>query len=205
MKAPRELKINPITLAYKPGTLEKSNMAQSLSFRFLLAALGFIFALATNMQSSPLPDPSRSLRLCKVEKVTSSIPPTMDAARYGLDRLLDGELPEDGWRKVWTVWYQKDPVITFDLGAAKKIGAIRIYFQAWSREDELKNIKVAASLDGSNFYPFNEYGEIITARERGAWVEMDLQAVRARYFQISPKFQGWGHQWGEVEFWQISN
>ena len=23
--------------------------------------------------------------------------------------------------------------------------------------------------------------------------------------RISPKFQGWGHLWGEVEFWEIAN
>jgi len=28
--------------------------------------------------------------------------------------------------------------------------------------------------------------------------------VRGRYFRLSPQFQGWGHQWGEVEFWEIA-
>jgi hypothetical protein len=32
-----------------------------------------------------------------------------------------------------------------------------------------------------------------------------LRAVKAQYFRITPKYQGWGNQWGEVEFWEISN
>ncbi|MDB3957957.1 discoidin domain-containing protein [Opitutales bacterium] len=178
-------------------------MATFLSF-FHLFALFLVFSPWANGQGSPKPDPSRSLRLCKVQKVTSSPGPTMDAIRFGLDRLLDGKLPKDGWRSTWTAWYQKDPAVTFDLGEIKRIGAIRVYFQAWAREDELKSVEIAVGLDGENFFPFNEYGEIVTLQEKGTWVEMDLRAVRARYFKISPKFQGWGHQWGEVEFWEIS-
>ena len=140
-----------------------------------------------------------------MNEVFSDIVPTMDSARLGVDRLLDGKLPKDGWRSTWTAWYQKDPVITFDLGLKKKIGAIRIYFQAFAREDELKSIKVEVSLDGKEYHLFNEYGGIVTLMERGTWVEMDLQAVYARYFRIKPNFQGWGHQWGEVEFWELSN
>ena len=156
-------------------------------------------------QKSPTPDPDRGLKLSRVVAVNANIDPSPDGARYGLERLLDGKLPKDGWRSAWTAWYQKDPTVTFDLGEKKKIGAIRIYFQAWAREDELKSIEVSVSLDGSEFHPFNEYGEIVTLTEKGTWVEMDLRAVNARYFQIKPYFQGWGHQWGEVEFWELTN
>ena len=178
-------------------------MAIFSSFLHLFTLSLFCSSLA-NGQGSPQPDPSRSLRLCKVQKVTSSPEPTMDAVRLGLHRLLDGKLPKDGWRSTWTAWYQKDPKVTFDLGEKKRIGAIRVYFQAFAREDELKSIEVEVSMDGKDFHLFNEYGEIVTMQEKGTWVEMDLRAVRARYFKISPKFQGWGHQWGEVEFWEIS-
>jgi len=156
-------------------------------------------------QSSPMPDPTRSLRIAKVEGISADIKPTVDSSRFGLDRLLDGKLPKDGMRSTWTVWYQKDPSITFDLGEGKRIGAIRIYFQAWSREDELRSVGVEVSLDGNHFQPFNEYGEILTVREKGTWAELDLLAVKARYFRLSPHFQGWGHQWGEVEFWELTN
>ena len=126
----------------------------------------------------------------------------MDSTRYGLDRLLDGNLPKDGWRSSWTAWYQRDPSITFDLGEEKRIGAIRIYFQAYGREDELKRVEIEVSRNGKTFYSFNEYGEIVTLKEKGTWVEIDLRAVRARFFKLTPRFQGWGHQWGEVEFWE---
>ncbi len=85
------------------------------------------------------------------------------------------------------------------------MGAIRIFFQAWSRDDELKTVDVEVSLNGKDYSLFNRYGNIVTPRERGAWVEMDLRSVRARYFRLTPRFQGWGHQWGEVEFWELSN
>lgn len=155
-------------------------------------------------QSSPQPDPNRALKIAKVLDVSVDVEPNVDSARYGLDRLLDGKLPKDGWRSAWTAWYQKDPVITFDLGENKKIGAVRVYFQAWVRDDELRSIEVCVSMDGAKFHLFNEYGHIVTSTEKGTWVEMDLRSVRARYFQLKPHFQGWGHQWGEVEFWELS-
>ncbi len=179
-------------------------MRDPLKFALIL----FVHALSVYLlsgQTSPPPEASRSLKLSKILQITAKTEPTMDAARYGLDRLKDGRLPKDGWRSTWTAWYQKDPTIIFDLGESKRIGAIRIYFQAWSREDELRSIEVSVSMDGDKFHPFNEYGEIVTSREKGTWVEMDLRAVKGRYFALLPHFQGWGHQWGEVEFWELTN
>ena len=118
------------------------------------------------MEKSPTPDPDRGLKLSRVVAVNANIDPSPDGARYGLERLLDGKLPKDGWRSAWTAWYQKDPIVTFDLGEKKKIGAIRIYFQAWAREDELKSIEVSVSLDGSEFHPVNEYGGIVMWTEK---------------------------------------
>ena len=156
-------------------------------------------------QVYPISDPQRSLRIAQVVNLSASVLPTMDKALYGLERLLDGKLPKDGWRSSWTAWYQQDPSLTFDLGNEKKIGVIRLFFQAWSRDDELKSIDVEVSLNGEDYSLFNRYGNIISSRERGTWVEMDLLSVRARYFRLTPRFQGWGHQWGEVEFWELSN
>lgn len=175
-------------------------------FTYPLSFFAFFFVLLTWVfgQPSPTPDSSRALRLSEIKDVDSSIPPTMDAARYGVKRLFDGKLPRDGWRSTWTAWYQKNPVLTFDCGTEKRIGVIRLYFQAFSREDELKSIQAEVSLDGKRFLPFNEYGEIISVREKGVWVEMDLKAVKGRYFRLSPQFQGWGHQWGEIEFWELT-
>ena len=170
-------------------------------FQVLLFLLPASFSFG---QASPRSDLNRVMKISNVVEVSSDIEPTMDASRLGVERLLDGKLPKDGWRSHWTAWYQKDPVITFDLGENKRIGAIRVYFQAWAREDELKSIELWVSMDGNKFYPFNEYGGIVTLLEKGTWVEMNLQAVKGRYFQLRPHFQGWGHQWGEVEFWELS-
>ena len=173
----------------------------------VLQFVPIFFFCVTNLsaQAAPVPDPQRSLKLARVVDISASVLPTMDKARYGLDRLLDGKLPDDGWRSSWTAWYQKDPALTFDLGKEKKIGAIRVFFQAWARDDELKTIDVEVSLNGEDFSLFNRYGNIISLRERGTWVEMELHSVRTRYFRLTPRFQGWGHQWGEVEFWELSH
>ena len=69
--------------------------------------------------------------------------------------------------------------------------------------DRRYEIKVEVSRDGESFVDFNEYEGIVADRGKGAWAEIDLRAVKARYFRLSPKFQGWGHLWGEVEFWEI--
>jgi hypothetical protein len=184
--------------------LAKKGEKRSMIFRFtscLFLKLSMCFSGFTFGQQSP--DPGRSLLLAEVVGISVSIDPTTDIAIYGLNRLLDGKLPKDGWRSTWTAWYQKDPVITFDLGSEKKIGVIRVFFQAWAREDELKSIDVEVSMDGEKFELFNRYGQIVALREKGTWVEMDLRAVSARYFRLGPRFQGWGHHWGEVEFWEV--
>ena len=95
--------------------------------------------------------------------------------------------------------------MTFDLGLDKKIWIIRIYFQPTDRADEFADIKVEVSRNGKQFVDFNEYECFVTEKGKGAWAEIDLRAVNARYFRLSPRFQGWGHLWGEVEFWEISS
>ena len=148
---------------------------------------------------------SRKYQLSPIVKVTTSPNPTMDGGRLNVNLLKDGKLPEDGWRSTWTAWFKVDPIVTFDLGADKKIGVIRIYFQPTDRADELAEVKVEVSKDGKQYLDFNEYEGFVTEKGKGAWAELDLRAVNARYFRISPKFQGWGHLWGEVEFWEITN
>lgn len=147
---------------------------------------------------------SRKFKLSPIVKVSSSKNPTMDAGRLNVNLLMDGKLPDDGWRSTWTAWFKVDPVVTFDLGLDKKIGVIRIYFQPTDRADEFADVKVEVSRDGKQFVTFNEYEGFVTEKGKGAWAEVDLRAVNARYFRLSPRFQGWGHLWGEVEFWEIS-
>ena len=145
----------------------------------------------------------RKFKLSPVESVKTNIPPTMDSARLGADLLIDGNLPKDGWRSTWTAWFKKNPSLIFDLGSEKRIGVIRVFYQPWERSDELMEVKVEVSNDGENFVEFNEYVDFSSDREKGVWAEMDLRAVRARYFRLSPKYRGWGNQWGEVEFWEL--
>ena len=45
----------------------------------------------------------------------------------------------------------------------------------------------------------------VAEKGKAAWAEVDLRAVKAQYFRITPNYQGWGNQWGEVEFWEINN
>ena len=45
---------------------------------------------------------SRKYRLSPIVKVSTSKNPTMDAGRLNVNLLMDGKLPEDGWRSTWT-------------------------------------------------------------------------------------------------------
>ena len=173
--------------------------------QYFLLLLSFLF-LCTNLhsQSRNLSGDNRKFRLCPVEKVKALTPPTMDGGRLGVNLLVDGKLPKDGWRSTWTAWFKKNPSIDFDLGSEKRIGVIRIYYQPWDRADELSEVKVEVSADGENFLEFNEYEGFTSTPAKGVWAEIDLRAVKARYFRLSPVYRGWGNLWGEVEFWEIA-
>lgn len=164
----------------------------------------FIFLSFLNGQSRSISGDTRNFKLAPVSTVKSNIGPTMDGGRLGVNRLIDGKLPKSGWRSTWTVWMKKNPGITFDLGAEKRIGVIRVYFQPWDREDELMELKVEVSRDGENFLLFNEYNGFIAEKGKAAWAEVDLRAVKSQFFRLTPQYQGWGNQWGEVEFWEIN-
>lgn len=165
----------------------------------LVGSLSILLAQARSREGD-----TRTFKLSPLVKVTSVPKPTMNAGRLGVDLLMDGKLPKDGWRSTWTAWFKVDPVISFDLGAEKNIGIIRIFFQPTDRTDELAEVRVEVSRDGENYLEFNEYVDFKTEKGRGAWAEIDLRSVKARFFRLSPKFQGWGHLWGEVEFWEVT-
>ncbi len=177
-------------------------MRDFLRWGTFLSALAALVGLTLAQQRSRKGD-SRKYSVASVVKVESSVPPTLEARRLGPDKLADGKLPADGWRSTWTAWYKDNPTLTFDLGSDKTIGIIRIFFQPWDRSDELAEVKVEVSRDGVNFVDFNTYAGFVSSRGKGAWAEMDLRTVKARFFRLTPKFQGWGHLWGEVEFWEI--
>ena len=171
--------------------------------RFLLPGIVALVTAISPAQDRSRKGDTRKYDLVPVAKMESTKPPTLEARRLGPEKLIDGKLPENGWRSTWTAWYKVNPSFVFDLGKEKRIGIVRIYFQPWDRGDELAEIKVEVSRDGERFLDFNEYEGFVAERGKGAWAEIDLRAVKARYFRLSPKYQGWGHLWGEVEFWEI--
>ena len=171
---------------------------------FLLSLLTVFAAGISTAQDRSRKGDTRKYVLVPVAKVESTRQPSLEARRFGSDKLVDGKLPANGWRSTWTAWYKINPAFVFDLGEEKRIGIVRIYFQPWDRGDELAEIKVEVSRDGERFVDFNEYEGFVADRGKGAWAEIDLRAVKARYFRLSPKYQGWGHLWGEVEFWEIA-
>lgn len=171
--------------------------------RFLLPGLAVLATGIALSQDRSRKGDTRKYALVPVAKVESTRPPSLEARRFGPDKLIDGKLPANGWRSTWTAWYKDNPTLTFDLGSENTIGVIRIFFQPWDRSDELAQVKVEVSRDGVNYVDFNTYAGFVSERGEGAWAEMDLRQIKARFFRLSPKFQGWGHLWGEVEFWGI--
>ena len=177
-----------------------------MTMKYAALILWIVSVLGINQvysQERSISGDSRKFKLCPVKEVTSSIAPTMDSGRYGPKKLIDGALPKNGWRSTWTVWMKKNPSLIFDLESVKRIGVIRIYFQPWDRAQELSNVKVEVSLDNKKYLLFNEYSGFVSERGKGVWAEIDLKAIKARYFRLTPSYDGWGNQWGEVEFWEI--
>ena len=77
--------------------------------------------------------------------------PNQSGSVYGVDRLLDGELPLDGWRSSWTAWFKEDPLLTFNLGKERSMNKIRIYFQPYDRADEFKEVEIWTADEEMNF------------------------------------------------------
>ncbi len=179
--------ITRLNLACGEDCIQKRRMKKILLSIFPLV----FFALWSSHAFGQAPGragDSRKFKLSPVAKISSSEKPTMDGRRLTTDLLIDGKLPKDGWRSTWTAWYKINPAFVFDLGEEKRIGIVRIYFQPWDRGDELAELKVEVSRDGENFVDFNEYEGFVADRGKGAWAEIDLRAVKARYFRLSPKF-----------------
>ena len=177
-------------------------MKKNIRSFLLLGVTALATGIAFSQDRSRKGDP-RKYASVPVAKVESTRPPTLEARRLGPQKLIDGELPENGWRSTWTAWYKENPTLTFDLGSEKTIGVIRVFFQPWDRSDELSQVEVEVSRDGVNYVDFNTYAGFVGERSVGTWAEMDLQAIKARYFRLTPNFQGWGNLWGEVEFWEV--
>jgi hypothetical protein len=131
--------------------------------------------------------------------------PNDKGASYPASKLIDGLEPKNGWRSTWTAWYGVDPQLTFSFKRSWELSKARLYFQPFARDDELKSVEVMAADDELNFYYLKTLTEIVGPVEQGKWVEFALEGIDTQAIRLSPQFQGWGHQWGEVEFWVVDD
>ncbi|MDA0343857.1 MAG: hypothetical protein O3B07_06670, partial [Verrucomicrobia bacterium] len=140
------------------------------------------------------------------EVLVKAIPePNDKGASYPASKLIDGLEPKNGWRSTWTAWYGVDPQLTFSFKRSWELSKARLYFQPFARDDELKSVEVMAADDELNFYYLKTLTEIVGPVEQGKWVEFPLEGIDTQAIRLSPQFQGWGHQWGEVEFWVVDD
>ena len=140
------------------------------------------------------------------EILVKAIPePNDKGASYPASKLIDGLVPKNGWRSTWTAWYGVDPQITFSFKRSWELSKARLYFQPFARDDELKLIQVYAADDELNFNLFSTIDELVGPVEQGKWVEFSLEGVDTQAIRLLPQFQGWGHQWGELEIWVIDD
>ena len=78
---------------------------------------------------------------------------------------------------------------------------IRIYYQPYERADELMEIEIWTADEEMGFSLWKTMPGPVKPKGIGVFVEYDMTGVTTRAIRLAPKFQGWGHQWGEVEFW----
>ena len=140
------------------------------------------------------------------EILVKAIPePNDKGASYPASKLIDGLEPKNGWRSTWTAWYGVDPQLTFNFRRSWEFNKVRLYFQPFARDDELKSLEVMVADDELNFYYLKTLTDLLGTVEKGAWVEFPLEGIDTQAIRLSPQFQGWGHQWGEVEFWVVDD
>ena len=73
-------------------------------------------------------------------------------------------------------------------------------------DDELRKLSIFAADKEADFELFSSAENLVAPREKGKWIEFDLEGkVETNAIRLSPEFQGWGHQWGEVEFWVVDD
>ena len=94
-------------------------------------------------------------------------------------------------------WFKSNP-INLQLRQEKEMNKLRIYFQPYERAAELKEVAVyVADEDELDFDTFEEDPDQYSKESslNSAW-RVNTQAIR-----LEPEYDGWGHMWGEVEFW----
>ena len=77
--------------------------------------------------------------------------PNNAGGTYSEQKLIDLQLPDDGWRSSWTAWFKQDPELTFN-GKVRQMNKIRIYHQPFEREDELMEVGVWIADEEREFF-----------------------------------------------------
>ena len=128
-------------------------------------------------------------------------PPNESAGTYPASKLLDGQLPLDGWRSTWTAWFKSNPQLLFNLGKKREMNKIRIYFQPYERAAELEEVKVYIADEEMNFELLDSFPGGPGLLQQGKYAEFDMNGITTQAIRLEPSYDGWGHMWGEVEFW----
>ena len=113
--------------------------------------------------------------------------PNQSGAVYSENLLVDGELPDDGWRSSWTAWFKVNPLLTFNLGSERLMNKLRIYFQPTDRADEFKEVEIWVADDEMNFYLLKTEPGVVGIRGQGNFAEYDLAGVTTRAIRLSSK------------------
>ena len=71
--------------------------------------------------------------------------------------------------------------------------AVRIYFQPFARDDELKQIDVHVADDEVNFLHHDTFVDFVGPVEQGK-CRISLEGVTTQAVRLNPQFQGWGHR-----------
>ena len=127
--------------------------------------------------------------------------PNQSGGTYPASKLLDGQLPKDGWRSTWTAWFKSNPELTFNLGKKRTMNKLRIYFQPYERAAELKEVAVYLADEEMNFELYDRFPGGAGPVQQGKYAEFDMNGIITQAIRLEPEYDGWGHMWGEVEFW----
>ena len=128
-------------------------------------------------------------------------PPNQSGGTYPASKLLDGQLPSDGWRSTWTAWFKSNPQLTFNLGKKREMNKLRIYFQPYERAAELKEVAVYVADEEMNFELLDTFEGGPGPVQQGKFAEFSMEGINTQAIRLEPEYDGWGHMWGEVEFW----
>ena len=78
---------------------------------------------------------------------------------------------------------------------------LRIYFQPYERAAELKEVKVFIADEEMNFEHLDSFPGGPGPVQQGKYAEFSMDGVTTQAIRLEPEYDGWGHMWGEVEFW----